>query len=194
MTDAGSAETSPPPRGTRPARYPRTANGLIGSMIVTVLLVGGFVLVRSLVSEDLEVKPTAVDYLSAAGLAQESGFDVAYPPQLPNGWMATSVDYTPGSRPAWGVGMLTDVGRFAGLRQEDRSLDDLLATYVDDETIEGEPVTVEGSVAPVWRTFTDEGGDSAFAAEVGDDIVLVYGSADADALRQLLERLTTERR
>ncbi|WP_372728345.1 DUF4245 domain-containing protein [Nocardioides sp.] len=194
MTDAGSPETGAPPPGARPARYPRTANGLIGSMIVTVLLVGGFVALRSLATNDLEVKPTAVDYLSVVAPAQESGFAIVYPPQLPNGWMATSVDYTPGSRPAWGVGMLTENGRFAGLRQEDRSLDELLETYVDDEAIEGDPVNVEGSVAPVWRSFSDDGGDHAFAAEVGDEIVLVYGSADVEALLALLERLTAEAR
>lgn len=181
---------TPPPPGTRPARYPRTANGLIGSLIVTVLLVGGFVALRGAISDDLEVKPTAVDYLAAVGFAQESGFDVVYPDSLPTGWMATSLDFVPGDRPAWGVGMLTDTGTFAGVRQEDSSLSRLLETYVDEESVEGDPITVSGSVAAQWRSFSDSGGDLAFAAEVGEHVVLVYGSASEDDLRLVLESLT----
>ena len=90
--------------------------------------------------------------------------------------------------------MLTDEGTFVGLRQEDAPLDDLLTTYVDESPTEGDPVTVPGSVAPRWRTFSDSGGDHAFAAEVGGDTVLVYGSAGVDDLRGLVEALTTKRR
>ena len=38
---------------------------------------------------------------------------------LPSGWVATSVDYLPGDRPAFGVGMLTADGKFVGMRQQD---------------------------------------------------------------------------
>ena len=40
--------------------------------------------------------------------------------------------------------------------------------------------------------FEDEGGDLAYAAELGDDVVMVYGSAGEEDLRVVLERLTTE--
>ena len=39
--------------------------------------------------------------------------------------------------------------------------------------------------------LVDPGGDLAYAAEVGDHVVLVYGSAPDDALRALVESLTT---
>ena len=181
-----------PPAGgrPRPARYPRTANGLIGSLIVTLLVIGAFVALRALNRNDLEVKPTAVDYLASVAYAQDSGYDPVYPASLPEGWVATSVDFTPGDRPAWGIGMLTDDGKFVGLRQADESLDDLLHTYVDKDPAEGDRVEVTGSVASSWRTFSDSGGDHAYAAEVAGDTVLVYGSASTADLREVVDDLT----
>jgi hypothetical protein len=160
-------------------------------MIVTLLAIGAFVAVRALAREDLEVNPERVDYLSTVTNLQESGSTVVYPADLPQGWIATSVDVVPGDDPAFGVGLLTADGEFAGVRQEDAPLDDLLATYVDDEPTEGEKLTVTGSVARTWRSFTDSGGDRAYAATLGDDEVLVYGSASAADLRRLLGLLTT---
>lgn len=178
----------------RPGRYPRTTNGLIGSLIVTLLVIGAFVALRALNRNDLEVKPTAIDYLSSVVAAQDSGFDPVYPESLPQGWIATSVDFTPGDRPAWGIGMLTDDETFVGVRQADESLDDLLHTYVDKNPAEGDRIEVTGSVAPTWRTFSDSGGDHAYAAEVAGDTVLVYGSATTADLREVLEDLTAARR
>lgn len=181
-------------------RYARTTNGLIGSLIVTLLAIGVFVVFRALTSNDLEVSPEPVDYLETVSLAQDAGLDVVYPARLPKGWIATTVDVVPGPRPEWGIGMLTDAGEFVGIRQENASVDDLLVTYVDEDPAEGDPVDVAGSVATHWRAFSDSGGDHAYAAEVGDggdvghvgrDTVLVYGSAGTDELREILELLTT---
>jgi hypothetical protein len=183
-----------PPAGTRPARYPRTANGLIGSLIVTVLVILAFVALRALNRDDLEVKPEPVDYLATVADAQAGGYTLVYPESLPDGWIADSIDFVPGDRPAWGIGMLTDDGRFVGIRQEDAPVDELLDTYVDKDPDEGGSVDVPGTVAPTWRTFSDAGGDHAFAAEVGRDTVLVYGSAGVADLRELLELLSTARR
>ena len=55
-----------------------------------------------------------------------------------------------------------------------------------------DPVQISGSVAPEWQTFSDPGGDHAFAAELGEETVLVYGSAPEDELRALVASLTTE--
>jgi hypothetical protein len=163
---------------------------LIGSLIVTLLVIGAFVALRALNRNDLEVKPTAVDYLASVGYAQDSGFDPAYPASLPQGWIATSVDFTAGDRPVWGIGILTDDGKFVGLRQADESVDDLLHIYVDKDPTEGDKVDVPGSVASSWRTFSDSGGDHAYAAELAGDTVLVYGSASLADLREVLEELT----
>ncbi|MBB6626964.1 DUF4245 domain-containing protein [Nocardioides sp. KIGAM211] len=189
-----SADGASAPAGQRPGRYPRTTNGLIGALVVTLLVIGAFVALRALNRDDLEVKPTAVDYLGLVKDAQAGGVELVYPTDLPQGWIADSVQYVPGDRPAWGIGMLTDAGKYVGLRQEDVSVDDLLATYVDENATEGDPISVSGSVAPEWRSFSDEGGDHAYAAEVGEDTVLVYGSADVQDLRTVLDALSTDPR
>jgi hypothetical protein len=47
-------------------------------------------------------------------------------------------------------------------------------------------------VAREWQVFEDEGGDLAYAAELDDEVLLVYGSAGEEDLRLVLERLTAE--
>lgn len=184
---------SQPPPAVRPAagRYPRSVNGLVSSLLVCLLVVGSFVALRACGRDDLEVRPEAVDYLGTVQDLQASGARPVYPDRLPAGWRVTSLDVVPGPHVAWGLGMLTDSGRFAGLRQEDAALERLLETYVDDDPTEGQALTVPGDLASRWRTFTDSGGDHAYAAQIGEDWVLVYGSATPEELRTLLDLLTT---
>lgn len=175
-----------------PRRYPRSANGLVGSLIVTVVVVLAFIGFRSLFSEDLEVGRTPIDYLPVVALAQDGGFEVAYPTRLPAGWIATDARLVEGDPPWWYLDLLTEEGRYLGLRQEDDSVADLLERYVDADPQKADDLTVEGSVATVWEGYADEGGDLAYAAEVGDETVLVFGSADAEHLEALIRLLTLE--
>lgn len=164
----------------------------MGALVVTLLVIGAFVAFRALNRDQLETRPASVDYLEQAGLAQDAGLDVAYPRNLPEGWQATNVQAVPGKRPVWAVSLLTDEQRYIGIRQEGDQLDDLLATYVD-ENVEPRPdVRVPGSVAQRWQVFADGGGDLAYAGQLGDEVVLVYGSAGEEDLRLVLDRLTTE--
>ena len=172
--------------------YQRSASGLVGALLVTLLVIGAFVAFRALNRDELEVGPEAVDYREQAGLAQAAGLDVVYPRNLPEGWQATNVEVAPGERPVWGVSLLTETERYIGIRQEDDQLDDLLATYVDEDVRARPDARVDGSVAERWQLFEDDGGDLAYAAELADQWVVVYGSADEDDLRLVLERLTTE--
>lgn len=176
----------------KPGRYARSANGLIASLVVTVVAVVAFVGFRALTSKDLEVRPEPVDYLETVELAQDSGHEVFYPPTLPDGWIATNVAVVPGERPAFGLSILTADDTFVGLRQEDDSLADLLETYVDEEAREEGPTEFDTPIARTWQTYSDDGGDLAYATEVGDDTLLVYGSASAEDLRLVLESLTSD--
>lgn len=181
----------------QPGRYQRSFSGLIAAMVITLVAIAGFVLVRAFVRDDVSNEPETVDYLEMVGLAQDAGAEVVYPRDLPDGWRATSVDFVPGDRPAFWLGMLTDGGRFVGVRQEEDDLDDLLSTYVEEDAgrIEDQGTeSIDSAVAPQWQAFADEGGDLAYAAEVGESWVLVYGSAGSDDLRAVVEQLTTERR
>ena len=178
-------------------RYQRSTAGLIGAILITLAVITAFVVFRSLFREQTEREPEPVDWLASVGYAQESGAEVVYPRSVPDSWTATSVDSDPGDPPAWGLGFLTGDTLFVGLRHEDASLDDLLETYVEEEAgdlRELEEQQLDSEVAGSWQVFEDTGGDRAYAAEVGDRVVLVYGSAPAEDLELVVERLTTDPR
>lgn len=178
-----------PQSGAR--RYPRTFGGLVGSMIVLVAAVLVFVALREVFREQPDVRPEAVDYLETVAAAQGAGIEVVYPTELPEGWIATDVRLTPGDRLVWGLPMLTDDEKFVGIQQEDADLDTLLETYVDEDARQGADVTIDSGVGSRWSSWTDEGGDHAFAAEVGETTVLVYGSAPVTDIKELVSRLST---
>ena len=184
---------APDPAGPPPSagRYQRSANGLIAAMVVTVLFVAGFLALRGLVSSDLEVGPESVDYLERVEQAQDAGVDVVYPPALPTGWIATRVTLEPGDPPSFTLNLLTDDARFVGIRQSSASLEDLLDEYVDTDVDEAGAYDAVGSVAPTWQRYTDEGGDTGYAAELAGATVLVYGSAPAAELEIVVDALTT---
>lgn len=171
--------------------YQRSASGLVGAMVVLVLIVIGIVVFRGAFRETPSYEPEPIDYLALVTSVQQQGMKPAYPPALPAGWYVKDASFRPGDRPVLDLAMTTDAGRFAGLHEEDRGVDDLVDTYVGGDATEGEELRLDGAVARTWRTFSDPGGDHAFAAEVGGQTVLVYGSAPEGELRSLVESLTT---
>lgn len=176
-------------------RYARTTNGLIGSLVVTLLAVGAFVVFRAVTSTDLDVRPEPVNYLESVELAQGAGLLVAYPDRLPEGWIATSVEVVAGDRPQWGLGMLTGDGSFVGIRQEDESLEDLLETYVDPDARQDAGTFVsDDALVREWQGYSDAGGDHAYAGVLGEDTLLVYGSASSADQQELISLLTTDLR
>lgn len=172
------------------ARYQRSMAGMIGAMLVTVGVIVVFLVFRALTREQFEVEPQPVDYLDAVSQLQDAGERPVHPDRLPEGWMATSVDVVRGDDPAWGMGVLTDDGRFVGLRQEEESVDDLLVVLVDEETREDGTIESPDSFTTSWSAYVDDGGDRAFATEVGAETVLVYGSAPVEDLEEFLGLLT----
>ncbi|MDN4160168.1 DUF4245 family protein [Nocardioides abyssi] len=176
-----------------PGRYQRTTNGLIGSMIVAVVVVIGVVVFRSVFRNDLEVEPEPIDYLDLVAAVQTTDREVAYPPALPAGWIATNVEASQaGQPPRFFLAVLTDDGRFIGLRQEGDSVEDLLEEHVDGSTDEKGTAEVDSEVSGSWDVYTDDGGDRAYAAQVGEENLLVYGSAPAEDLELFLGLLSTE--
>ena len=174
----------------RGGRYQRSIAGGIGSMIVLIAVVLAFVAFRAVFRDNDAVDVEPVDYLAVVAPAQEAGIQLVYPPSLPEGWTATSVAFVPGGRPAFGVGMLTDDDLFVGVRQADEELADLLVTYVDADAVKGDVVTVDGAIVPEWQEWSDDGGDHAYSATVGDTEVLVYGSAPTEDLLTVVRSLT----
>lgn len=172
-------------------RYQRSFGGLVGATVVTVLAVVALVVARNLISDDVEIEPADVAYLEKVEQAQGAGLEPIYPPTLPEGWQATGAEVTPGQPPGFGLALLTDDEAFVGIRQSGLSVDDLLDEHVAETVDEGEPFAATGSVAAQWQTYSDEGGDLAYAAQVGETTVLVYGSADRADLQALVDSLTT---
>ena len=175
-----------------PGRYNRSSGGLIGSMIVLLLVVLGVVVFRGAFRNTPEYDPEPVDYLELVASIQQAGLTPVYPATLPDGWFVKEARFDPTDRPVLSLAMVTDDEKFAGIHEEDRDVEELVATYVGSEATEGDEVQIEGSVAPTWQTFSDPGGDHAFAAEVGGQTVLVYGDAGEDELRDLTASLTTD--
>ena len=173
----------------QPARYQRSASGMVGALIVLLLAIGAFVGFRALNREELEVRPEPVDYLAAVEAVQREGRTVVYPYPLPAGWTATSIEARRGQN--WGIGFVTPQD-FAGLQQSPRPVAELLATYVDEETSSLPDVEPGGELGGSWRAFEDEDGDLAFATEHEGQTVLVYGSASRADLLRLAGSLRTE--
>ena len=179
----------------RAGRYQRSAAGLVVSLVVTVVGIGAILWFMGAFRHDFEAKPETIDYLETVESAQQAGLKPVYPPALPDGWIATGVEVTPGEDPVFMLRMLTHDNRFVAVRQEDSSVTALLSVWVDEEVSAVEAYTVPDDVrrpvARTWKGYADEGGDTAYAAEVGDQTLLVFGSADAAELRAIIDSLVT---
>lgn len=154
---------------------------MIGAMLVSLVVIGGFILFRAVVRDDVEVKPQAVDYRAVVRSVQDSGDQVVYPRSLPRGWKMTSVDVTSEGDPVWGLSGVTDESHFVGLRLEDAPVEDLVDTYVDEKADRGATgPAAPGAVVKRWQQWSDEGGDTAYSAVVDGRTLLVYGSRSED--------------
>jgi Protein of unknown function (DUF4245) len=163
---------------------------MVGALVVTVLVILGFVAFRAFNRSQLEVRPDRVDYLSEVRFAQQAGADVVYPASLPTGWYATRVSFS-SERPAQlTLSMLTGHGDYVGFAQSRATLGEALTDYVDAHPQAGAPVQVDGSVVPTWSRWTDAGGDTALAATRGGQTLLVFGTASEGEIEQLAASLT----
>lgn len=162
-------------------------------MIVTVVVVVLFVGLRSLVYGDApEFVQENIDFTASVAEAQLSGDTVVYPAALPPGWRTTKFTIDRDRRTTYGFSLLTAEERFVGIRQEVGSTQDLLEVLIDEDPVDEERVyTASGSVASEWEIYSDEGGDLAYVTVLGEETVLVYGSAGAAAMETVVESLTT---
>lgn len=175
----------------RPGKYQRSAGGLLAALVITVVAMGGLLWVMGLFRDDVDNRPEAVDYLQTVGEAQDARLAPVYPAALPDGWIATGFDVTGGEQPTFEIRLLTDDDNFVAVHQEAADASDLVREYVDEDASVTDIYTARGSVAEAWQGYEDEGGDSAYASEVDGETVLVYGSADAADLQEVVDSLTT---
>ncbi len=180
-------------RSGTPGRYTRSFGGLVGAMLVLLLAVTIFLVFREAfrTTPRFEVEP--VDYLEVVEVVQAEDGQIVYPAELPDGWVAKNVQYSPGERPVWTLAMDTADGSFVGIRQEDEDAEDLVEEWIDENAADDGSAEVDSPVATTWQVWSDEGGDLGYSTEVGGQTVLVYGSASAADQEALLALLTTER-
>lgn len=191
-----STET-PPPAASEPTgnagRYQRSFLGLVVSMVLTVLAIGSVLWFTGLFRQSTTVEPEHVDYLEIVGAAQSADKEVVYPTSIPKGWFATGVDVEPDQPKTFGLRFLTDKGRFVGVRLERASVTGLVHRWVDKDATEIDdyevPATIEEPFVRRWRGFEDDGGDTAYAADLGKTAVIVFGSAPAAELQAIVDVL-----
>ncbi len=154
-------------------RYQRSFGGLLGALIVLVVVVVGWVVLRSVSSKDPDGTVATVDYAQVVGPARRTApFDLLAPPSLPTGWRATTVSFTDGAQAHWHLGVLTGADRYVGLEQADRTTRSMVEEYVDPQARRGRPVDVGGRA---WATYSDDGGDLALVRRTGRATTLVVG-------------------
>ena len=146
---------------------------MVGAMVVLVALIVGWIGFKALTTQDPDNPVKTVDYEQVVPAAKRTApFDLVAPASLPDGWRATSVNFSDGAPAAWHLGVLTDRDRYVGLEQADRSVRKMLVEHVDEAPTRGEPVEVEGVR---WATYSDGGGDRALVRRDSGTTTLVVG-------------------
>jgi Protein of unknown function (DUF4245) len=175
-------------------RYQRSMSGMIGALIVTLGVIVAFVVFRAINRDDLDIQRDAIDYTQIVKGLQATDLVVpAYPPTLPEGWIATSAAFEPESG-TWELDLLTGEGRFVGVRQSPVAADDLVEAYVDEDATEGDPVELDSVLARDWVSWSDRGGDHAVVTELKDEThLLVVGSAPEGEIEDFAASLVTRR-
>lgn len=192
MSEAGERQAGANPPG-KPGRYDRNANGLVASMVVTVAVVVLFVGLRTLFYGGTpEVEPENIDFRASVAEVQLSGDTVVYPAALPPGWIITNFDIIRDRLTSYRFTILTDEARFVGIQQEVAETEELLQRLIDENPREEDRTyQATASIAPTWQIYSDDGGDLAYVAAVGEETVVVYGSAGAAAMEATVESLST---
>ena len=186
------------------ARYERSAAGMVGAMIVTLLVILAFVAFRALNRDDLDIEPTSVDYLQVVEGLQANDLEPVYPEKLPKGWQATRAVYDTENL-AWELDLLTDDERYIGIRQAAMRDKDLVEEYVDDEAQKDEYTGFDTGVATEWTSWKVDDDDTAYTAVLGmqrgdepnpdlergkGTTLLVFGSASDADIEKLIGDLT----
>lgn len=131
MSDQEPTNLQPGMVGAR--RYPRTFNGLIASLGVLVVAVGGCAVLQNINHTTVNNAACSAvsDWQTTLGQAQQAGALLDYPGSLPSGWMVTNASWDNDQvtgQPRWRIGIHSaDCSQFAGLIEEQAPARTLLA-------------------------------------------------------------------
>lgn len=179
---------------SQPAPNPHTQRsvaGMVGSMIVVVVVVVGWVGFRSLISDPPSPPPRVVDWTVQARVGDQADALGVYAPEaLPAGWTAKDARYSGGAFPKWELALRT-----AGVRTisitETVEPGSKIVSDIDDDAVQGEDVTLDGVV---WQTWKFKRGDYGLSRSVtaptgAAESVLVHGSAPQEEIREFARTL-----
>lgn len=178
---------------SQPAPNPHTQRsvaGMVGSMIVVVVVVVGWVGFRSLISDPPSPPPPVVDWTVAAEIGHQADVLALYAPAaLPTGWSAKDARYSGGDFPRWELALRTAAVRAEDVRTvsltEAMSSGRALVSEIDKDATQGEDVTLDGVV---WQTWSFSKGDYGLTLVTktpsgASESVLVQGSASQQQIR-----------
>lgn len=156
-------------------------------MVVLLFVVLAFVVFRDSNRADPANPVKPIEYTEdLAYYRSQSTFPLLAPPELPEGWIATSARFDATKPQSWHLGVLTDTRHYVGLEQGKDQLETMVNRHVDEEATEGDPVEVAGAS---WRTFTDEDGDNALARRSAGVTTLVVGTVSQEELEAYVASL-----
>ncbi|GAB2975471.1 DUF4245 family protein [Nocardioides montaniterrae] len=179
----------------RPGKYNRTPFGLVAALVTTVVVVGGLLVFMGMFRHSTDIKPQPIDYLQAVRDAQPR-LEPVYPTRLPEGYIATQAQ-VPDDNDGFEIDLLHGEHDFIGIRVAHVApIAQLVHEGIDKDAVDAADYTVPAEIAaPLarhWDGFRDDGGDTGYGAVVGRLKVLVYGSAPAEQLQQVVDVLTTK--
>ena len=160
---------------------------MVRSLVILLAVIGAFALYQALLTDDPGDPTPALDYQTAVDAARtDAGFPVLAPAELPDGWKATSVRYTPGAKWAWHLGVLTADEEYVGLEQARIDPDSLIKSAAGG-TVEAGTTDVDGTEWQVRRD--DSRGETTLVRHDQGVTTVVTGSVSQDALEDYVRSL-----
>ena len=172
--------------------YQRSAGGLAGAIVVSLLLMAVIWALRSISGGEAADPAPTIDYTQALTEARRNAsFEVLAPQVVPPGWRATTARWVvEGDRETWHLGFVIDGGSdYVGLDQRTEPEKDALRV-----TTPADQPQATVSVGGVrWKTFTSsDSNESALVLPRDGVTTIVSGTVDETVLRGFAESLAPE--
>jgi len=171
--------------------YQTSISGLVGALLVIFVLIVAIWGLARLQNRDVADPAPTVDYSDQLEAARrDAPFDVLAPDPVPDGWRATSADWTvAGPVVSWHLGFLTggDDADYVGLEQGNQRPEDFVEAKPPADR-PGPPVEIDGAE---WQQLTGQG-ETALVL-FGDGVTtIVTGTASLDELTDFAASLTAD--
>lgn len=169
--------------------YQTSISGLVGAMLVIFVLIVAIWGLARMQNRDVADPAPTVDYSDQLDVARrDAPFPVLAPDPVPDGWRATSADWTvSGPVVTWHLGFLTggDDAEYVGLEQGNQQPSEFVeATTPADQP--GPEVEIDGVT---WQQLTGEG-ETALVLFEDEVTTVVTGTASLDELTDFVASLS----